>query len=115
VVCSAWAGVTGGLADLVDLLVGVGQGGHGRLDQHRDAELGQAGDQAVGVLGGDDQGRVVLGDRLQVRGQPAQLGDRGVRRVVGVLVDGDDLRAGADRVQVLGGRGRSETIRPAWP
>ena len=103
--------VAGRLADLLDLLVGGAQGGDGRLDQHRDAELAEPAHQAARVLRGDDEGRVVLGDRLDVRGEAGQAGHRHPGRVVGVLVDGDDLGPGADRVQVLG-RGRVERDDP---
>jgi hypothetical protein len=64
--------VPGGLADLVDLGVSVGQGGRSRLDQHRDAELFEPRDQAIRILVGDNQVRGVLGDRLEVGGQAAQ-------------------------------------------
>jgi hypothetical protein len=99
--------VAGGLADLLDLRVGVIDRGGGRLDQDRDAELGEARDQAPRVLRVDDQARVVLRDRLDVRANAGQAGLGDAGRVVGRLVHGDDLLASADRVQVLGG-GRAE-------
>ncbi len=103
------AGVAGRLADLLDLRVRGVQGGDGRLDQHRDAELAHPADQAARVLRGDDQGRVVLGDRLDVRGEAGQAGLRHARRVVGVLVDGDDLRS--RRRSRTGPRSRSGRAR----
>ena len=45
---------------------------------------------------------VVPGDRLGVRGEGRQVGDRGVLGVVRGVVDGLDLRAGADGEQHLG-------------
>ena len=104
-------GVAGRLADLLDLRVRRVEGGGRGLDQYRNAELLQACDQAARVLRGDDQGRVVLRDRLDVRREAGQAGLRHPGGVIGVLVDGDDPAARADRVQVLGG-GRGQRDDP---
>jgi hypothetical protein len=106
--------VAGCLADLLDLGVDACHVGRRGLDQYRDAELGQAGDQAADVLVRDYQVGPVPRDRLDVGSEAAQAGLGHTRRVVGVGVHRDHLAAGANGVQVFGGgRGqRDDAVRP---
>jgi len=97
--------VAGGLAELVELGVGVVQLGRRRLLQDRDAQLVEAGLQLPGIVGVDHQVGLVAGDGLDVRLVGRELGLGGLGRVVGVAVDGHHLAAGADGEQHLG-RGR---------
>src|SRR5690606_10024431 len=89
-----------------DLLVGLFQVLRRRGEQHRDVHLAQPLGQLLRTVREDHQVRVVPGHGRRVRGQGGQVGARGVLRVVGVRVHRDDLVAGADRVQGLGGGGR---------
>ena len=106
--------VAGGLAELVELGVGVVQDRGRRLQQDRDAELAEAGRQLAGVVGVDDQVGLVAGDGLDVRLVGRQVGLGRLLRVVGVAVDGHDLVAGADGEQHLG-RGRRQRHDPLGP
>src|SRR3954454_13151228 len=77
--------------------------------KRRDLELGQRADDAVLVVGDDDEVGVVAGDGLGVRLVAGELGRRDALRVVRLVVDGDDLGAGADRPEDLGvGRGQGD-------
>ena len=61
----------------------------------------------------DDQVRVVADDRLGVRREAGELRARSLLRIVGLVVDGDHLFAGADREQRLCCR-RRQRDDPVW-
>jgi hypothetical protein len=98
--------VPGGGAEGLQLLVAVVQRLGGGQLQHGDLEGAEGVDDPVHVVAEDDQVGVVAGDRLRVRRERGQVRDRGVLGVVRGVVDGLDLRAGADGEQHLGRGGR---------
>ncbi len=93
-------------AELADLRIGARDRGRCRLEQYRDVELRQRAGQPLDVPRDDDEVGPVLRDRLDVRRVARELGARRLLRVVGLVVDGDDLLGGADREQRLGRRRR---------
>jgi hypothetical protein len=98
--------VAGRVAERLELLVAVVQGGGRAQVQGRDVEGAQGVDDPVHVVAEHDEVGLVTGDGLGVGRERRQVGDRRVGGVVRGGVDGLDLRAGADREEHLGGRGR---------
>ena len=104
--------VTGDAAELADLAVRAVQRVRCVLVEDGNAELRRARPRGRSVVGDDDELRLVAGDRLDVRVVARKRGAGSVRRQRGVVVGGDDLFAGADREEDLGG-GRREGDDPS--
>ncbi len=98
--------VTGQLADPADLPVRLRQVVRRRLHHDLDPQLPELRGEVVGVVRDEHEIRVVAGDGLGVRVVAGEARPRRALRVVRVLVDRDDLLAGADREQILGHRRR---------
>ena len=92
----------GDRSELADLLVGAGDRRHRLVEDHGDAELRERGDEILRVIGHDHEVPRVTGNGLNVRREPGQRCLRCALREVRLVVDGDDLRSGADREQRLG-------------
>ena len=99
--------VPGGLAQRLDLLVRSVEIRRRVLEQDGDVERLQPLHEPARVVGGDDEVRLVAGDRLDVRLEAGEVGHRRLGRVVRLVVDGDHLVAGADGEERLRG-GRRE-------
>ena len=112
------ADVAGRRAELLDLVVGLVERGRRLADPHRDADRLQLRRQLVVARRHDEVG-VVPGDGLDVGRVARQVGHHGcgLGRVVGLVVDGDHLVAGADGEQRLGvgGRQRHDALRAPSP
>jgi hypothetical protein len=91
--------MAGNRPELSDLGVGPGEVLRRGLEQHPDSELSQSTHDVVRVAGEDDEIGAIAGDRLDVRRVTGETRMRSALRVVGLIVDGDDLGAGADREQ----------------
>ena len=90
---------------LEHLLVGVLQVEGRFMNQYRDAQSFEPGDYLVGIPRHHDQVGSVGGYGLQVGPEPAQVGHRGVLRIVGERIHSDDLASRPDRKQHLGSGG----------
>src|SRR4051794_8255333 len=93
-----------GLAQRRELGVAVVERLRRGQQERRDLELGERAHDAVLIVGENDEVGVVAGDGLGVRLVAGELGRRYALRVVRLVVDGDDLGAGADRPEDLGVR-----------
>ncbi len=98
--------VAGDLAELVDLFVGVGEGHRGGQREHVGADGLEPGFEVVGPTRDHDEVGLVGGDRLDVRLVGREVGRRHLGGEVGLVVDGDDLVAGADGEEHLRRRRR---------
>ena len=105
------AGVAGEPAEPEDLRVRLLQVVRGRLVHDLDPELPELRGEVAGVVRDEDEVRVVVRDRLDVRRVAGEARPRRALRVVRLVVDCDDLLAGADREQILG-HGRRERDDP---
>ncbi len=95
--------VTGGDAELGHARIPCLDVGRGGVDQHRDVELGEGGDEVVRVVGDHHEVGVVAGDGFDVGVEPGQVRGRCFFREGRVRVGGDDLVAGTDGKQDLRG------------
>ncbi|MPM60693.1 hypothetical protein SDC9_107545 [bioreactor metagenome] len=103
--CCGLIGIAGGLAETGELIVGLVQGARRGQCQGGDACGCQTGD-GVGIGHcRDHQIGGVAEDRLDVGRIAGQLRDGSLRGIVRLVVHGDDLVAGIDGEQRLGGRG----------
>jgi len=94
-------------AEAEDLPVRLLQVVRSRLEPDLDPELPELRCEVAGVVRDEDEVGVVVRDRLGVRVVAGEARLRRPLRVVRLVVDSDDLLAGADREQILG-HGRRE-------
>ena len=107
------AGVPREQAEPEDLAVCLPEVVGSRDELDLDPELAELRREVVRVVRDEDEIRVIVRDRLLVGRVAGEVGARGARRVVRLVVDRDHLLAGADREQVLGD-GRRERDDPVW-